>query len=74
MVCDNALLSVVLSVGHMLVHDAPRSVFWSWVGTTVTVGQNSKTGRITVWGYGSYFCWIRNYGGTGGFCGIASEF
>lgn len=47
MVRDNALLSGVLSVGHTLAHDAPRSVFGSWVGTTATVGQKSKTGRIT---------------------------
>ena len=47
MVRDNALLSGVLSVGHTLAHDAPRSVVVAWVGTTATVGQKSKTGRIT---------------------------
>ena len=47
MVRDNALLSGVLSVGHTLAHDAPRSVFGSWVRTTATVGQKLKTGRIT---------------------------
>lgn len=73
MVRDNALLSGVLSMGHTLAHDAPRSVFWSWVGTTATVGQKLKTGQITAWGYGSYFCWFRNYGCTGGFYGGGSR-
>ena len=74
MVHDNALLSGVSSMGHTLAHDAPRSVFGSWVGTTATVGQNSKTGQITACGYDSYFRWFRNYGGTGGFCGGSSYF
>lgn len=33
--------------GHTALYNALRSVFWSWVCTTATVGQKSKTGRIT---------------------------
>ena len=40
----------VSSVGHTLAHDAPRSVFGSWVRTTATVGKKSKTGRIRLGG------------------------
>ena len=74
MVHDNALLSGVSSMGHTLAHDAPRSVYRSWVRTTATVGQKLKTGRVTALGSGSYSYWFRNCGGTGGFWGGGSYF
>ena len=49
-------------------HDAPQSLFVALWCTTATVLQKAKTGRITACAFGSYNCWIRNYGFTGGFC------
>ena len=37
----------VSSVGHVALYDALRCVLRSLVRTTATVGQKSKTGRIT---------------------------
>ena len=64
----------VSSVWHMVLYDALRCVLRSLVRTTATIVFGGKTGRITALGSGSYSYWFRNYGGTGGFCGIVSEF
>ena len=64
----------VSSVGHVALYDAVRCVLWSLVVTTANVRKKLKTGRITALGSGSYSYWFRNYGGTGGFCDIGSEF
>ena len=55
-------------------HNALRSVLLSLVVTTATIVFGGKFGRITALGSGSYSYWFRNCGGTGGFCGIVSEF
>ena len=49
-------------------HDALQSFFVAFGCTTATVLQKAKIGRITACAFGSYNCWIRNYGFTGGFC------
>ena len=64
----------VSSVGHVALYDALRCVLLDLVVTTATIVFGGKFGRITALGSGSYSYWFRNCGGTGGFCGIVSEF